>query len=133
MASIMPLSVLAASVRAMTMKLGGVTIDCLDPRALAEFWSKALGATATDYGGEFVFLAPEGESGPYVGLQRVPEKRVGKNRAHVDFSTDDRPAEVARLVGLGATEVAEHTVPGLTWTVLQDPDGNEFCVGSKNG
>ena len=37
---------------------------------------------------------------------------------------------VARLVSLGATQVGEHTVPGLSWTVLQDPVGNEFCVGS---
>jgi predicted enzyme related to lactoylglutathione lyase len=115
----------------MTMRLGGVTIDCAEPRALAEFWVKALGTTVLrDYGGEFVVLAPAAEGGPYVGLQRVPEERAGKNRVHIDFRAADRPAEVARLVGLGATEVAEHSVPGMTWTVLTDPEGNEFCVGS---
>jgi predicted enzyme related to lactoylglutathione lyase len=117
----------------MTIRMGGVTIDCADPRTLAEFWTKALEATATDYDGEFIFLMPPGEDRPYVGLQRVPEERVGKNRAHLDFSTDDRQAGVDRLVGLGATVVGEHTVPGLSWTVLQDPVGNEFCVGSRNG
>jgi predicted enzyme related to lactoylglutathione lyase len=117
----------------MSIRMGGVTIDCADPVKLAEFWSEALGAEATNYGGEFVFLAASGKDGPYVGLQKVPEERVGKNRAHVDFSTEDRAAEVKRLVGLGATEVGEHSVPGLTWTVLQDPEGNEFCVGSSNG
>jgi hypothetical protein len=45
-----------------------------------------------------------------------------------DFYTDDRASEVSRLLGLGATQVAEHEVPGLQWTVLLDPAGNEFCV-----
>ena len=131
----MPLSVRGSTVRAMTtIEMGGVTIDCANPRKLAEFWTEALGtAVANDYGGEFLFLTPTVENGPYLGLQRVPEERAGKNRVHIDFRTDDRPAEVARLVELGATEVAEHTVPGLTWTVLRDPEGNEFCVGSYHG
>ncbi len=116
------------------MQMGGVTIDCEDPRGLAEFWTKALGyEIAQDYEGFFVMLTPTGGAGGYIGLQKVPEKRHGKNRVHLDFATQDRAAEVERLVGLGATEVAEHTVPGLTWTVLQDPEGNEFCVGTHNG
>jgi predicted enzyme related to lactoylglutathione lyase len=115
-----------------TIEMGGVTIDCADPQKLAEFWTEALGATiAGDYG-EYVFLAPKSEDGPYLGLQRVPEERAGKNRVHIDFRTDDRESEVARLVKLGATEGAEHSVPGLTWTILQDPEGNEFCVGSRH-
>jgi predicted enzyme related to lactoylglutathione lyase len=63
-----------------------------------------------------------------IGLQQVPEERVGKNRVHLDWHCDDRLAEVERLTKLGATVVAEESVPGLTWTVLTDPDGNEFCV-----
>jgi predicted enzyme related to lactoylglutathione lyase len=53
---------------------------------------------------------------------------VGKNRVHVDFHADDREVEVRRLVGLGATVLDEQEVPGLRWTVLADPEGNEFCV-----
>jgi predicted enzyme related to lactoylglutathione lyase len=62
----------------------------------------------------------------------VPEPRSGKNRVHVDWRTDDREAEVRRLVELGATAQGEHEVPGLRWTVLVDPEGNEFCVGSTS-
>jgi hypothetical protein len=51
---------------------------------------------------------------------------------HIDFATEDREGEVERLVALGATRGEDHTVPGLTWTVLQDPEGNEFCVGSPH-
>ena len=128
-----PVSVGAVTVRAMsTIEFGGVTIDCADPQQLAEFWTEALGTTITGDYGEYVFLAPTSEDGPYVGLQRVPEERAGKNRVHVDFRTDDREGEVARLVKLGATEVGEHSVQGLAWTVLEDPEGNVFCVGSSH-
>ncbi|GLY44062.1 glyoxalase [Amycolatopsis sp. NBRC 101858] len=112
----------------MAIHMGMITIDCADPRGLAAFWTAALGTTvAQDYGGEFLVLAPP-EGGLPLGLQRVPEPRAGKNRVHVDFGGDDRAAEVKRLVELGAKEVAEHSVPGLAWTVLTDPEGNEFCV-----
>jgi predicted enzyme related to lactoylglutathione lyase len=128
----MPPSVVRASVRAMTIQLGAVTIDCTDPRKLAEFWTEALGTTiGTDYEGQFIILTPTREGAPSVNLQRVPEERAGKNRVHIDFLTQDRSVEVERLVKLGATEVGEHTVPGLTWTVLQDPEGNEFCVAAS--
>ncbi|MGQ0841819.1 VOC family protein [Actinokineospora sp.] len=121
----------------MSIDIGGVTIDCADPRALAGFWTAALGyEITTDYDGEFLFLLPEGKDmgeAVYVGLQRVDEKRAGKNRLHLDFHTEDRPAEVARLVELGASVLDEHAMPGLTWSILADPEGNEFCVGSRHG
>lgn len=122
---------------AMTIHLGGTTIDCENPRALAEFWAAAMDyKISEDYGGEFVMLLPEGGTlgeVPYLGLQRVPEKRDGKNRAHLDFHTEDRLAEVERLVGLGASVLGEEKMPGLTWSVLADPEGNEFCVASTTG
>ncbi|RSD24899.1 VOC family protein [Amycolatopsis eburnea] len=112
----------------MAIHMGMITIDCADPRGLAEFWTAALETTvAQDYEGEFLILAPT-DGGLPLALQRVPEPRAGKNRVHVDFGGDEREVEVKRLVGLGAKEVAEHRVPGLAWTVLADPEGNEFCV-----
>jgi predicted enzyme related to lactoylglutathione lyase len=117
----------------MAIQMGMITIDCADPRDLARFWTAALGTTvAQDYEGEFLILAPP-PGGLSLGLQRVPEPRAGKNRVHIDFGGDDRGAEVKRLVELGAKEVAEHEVPGLAWTVLTDPEGNEFCVSAREG
>ncbi|MEQ0558911.1 VOC family protein [Amycolatopsis sp. NEAU-NG30] len=114
----------------MAIHMGMITIDCADPRSLAQFWTAALGTTvAQDYEGEFLILTPP-VGGLPLALQRVPEPRTGKNRVHVDFGGDDREAEVKRLVELGAKEVAEHRVPGLAWTVLTDPEGNEFCVSA---
>ncbi|MFJ4961231.1 Glyoxalase-like domain protein [Streptomyces sp. ADI96-02] len=107
-----------------------ITIDCADARALSAWWAEALGVeVAQDYG-EFVVLA----AAPLVlGFQQVPEPKAAKNRVHVDFSSEDRAAEVARLVELGATVVAEHTAPGLAWTTLMDPQDNEFCVSDAGG
>lgn len=123
----------ARSVRAMNLKIGGITIDSTDPRTLAEFWKQALGLeVAFDADGWFVQLnTPANPAQPYLGLQKVAEKRAGKNRVHVDLATDDREGEVKRLASLGATVGETHEMPGLTWTVLQDPEGNEFCVGSQ--
>ncbi|MCP2272786.1 VOC family protein [Actinokineospora diospyrosa] len=121
----------------MSIGIAGVTIDCADPRGLAGFWTQALGyEVVQDFGGEFLFLGPPGKQqgeAVFIGLQKVPEERSGKNRLHLDFTTPERSAEVARLVGLGAVEAGEHAVPGLSWTVLRDPEGNEFCVGSTQG
>jgi predicted enzyme related to lactoylglutathione lyase len=110
-----------------------VTIDCADPRSLAKFWSEAVGyEVKADLGeGAFVVLSQPGDGGVRLGLQKVPEPRVGKNRVHVDWSTEDRRGEVARLTGLGATVVGEHAYPGLVWTVLTDPEGNVFCVSGR--
>ncbi|MFI0470135.1 VOC family protein [Saccharopolyspora sp. 5N102] len=115
----------------MALNIGMVTIDCASPRELADFWTQALDTSVVLDVGEFVMLAANQEGGVALGLQQVPEPRAGKNRVHVDLGTTDRQAEVRRLVELGATEVGEHDGPGgLAWTVLRDPEGNEFCVAS---
>ncbi|MBB5890826.1 VOC family protein [Kutzneria kofuensis] len=117
----------------MALRIRMVTIDCLDTHKLAEFWVAALGAEIIHEvdDGDMLVLASEGNVD--IGLQRVDELREGKNRLHIDLGAPDRPAEVARLVALGATVVEEHTYPGMAWSVLRDPEGNEFCVGSRNG
>jgi predicted enzyme related to lactoylglutathione lyase len=112
----------------MVMTPGMVTIDCADPTRLAGFWTEAAGYRVEGDYGSFVILKPVSGEGITIGLQKVPEVQVGKNRVHVDWHSDDRLAEVERLAKLGATVLDEHSVPGLTWTVLADPDGNEFCV-----
>ena|ERR687890_92181 len=116
----------------MTLQIGMVTADCADPKALATFWATALDTAISGDYGEFVMLAPPPAGGPVLGFQRVPEARAGKNRLHLDLGAPagGRAAEVARLVGLGATVLGERggDAEGLVWTTLMDPEGNEFCV-----
>ncbi len=112
----------------MSLKVGMVTIDCADPQRLGEFWAAALGTPVQADYGDYVFLTRPADGGPVVSLQRVPEPRVGKNRLHLDLS-GSRETELPRLIGLGAAVVGEHEMPGMAWTVLTDPEGNQFCVG----
>lgn len=60
----------------------------------------------------------------------VPEGKTVKNRMHLDLQADDRAAEVARLVELGATVVHDKDEWDTRWTTLTDPEGNEFCVAT---
>jgi predicted enzyme related to lactoylglutathione lyase len=112
----------------MTISIGMVTIDTADAHRLADFWTKALGTSIQHDWGAFLVLAPATEGALQLGLQQVSDPTPGKNRLHFDTTTEDRAAEVARLVALGATEIGEHAVGDVSWTVLADPDGNQFCV-----
>lgn len=125
----------------MTVKLASVTVDCDDALVVARFWSAAFGRP----------LDPKASSGfasigmvdhrdihgwrldgdPTWLFARVPEPKTAKNRMHVDLAAPDREAEVARLVELGATRVADMDEWGYQWTVLHDPEGNEFCVAQS--
>ena len=109
-------------------EIASVTIDCVDPQRLAAFWTQVLGVAVGDDYGEYVFLEPVREGAPAMGFQRVPDPTPGKNRIHVDLRADDRAAEVNRLAGVGAIHVADREMSGFAWTVLADPEGNQFCV-----
>jgi predicted enzyme related to lactoylglutathione lyase len=118
----------------MNLNMGGITIDCAEPRELAEFWTQALDLeVVTDFEGYYVQLRSRANpTHPYVSLQKVPEEKVGKNRLHLDLATNDPEVEIPRLVALGAVVNEKHEVPGMRWTVLSDPAGNEFCVGTPH-
>ena len=113
----------------MSLRVEIVTFDCADPASLADFWARATGGSIAARFAGFILLETSETGIPHLGFQLVPEEKRTKNRVHVDFRTEDRTAEVERLVALGAAIVDEHELPGFAWTVLQDPEGNEFCVG----
>ena len=117
------------------LAIGMVTTDCADPKVLATFWTAVLGTTVSGDYGEFVMLAPPPAGGPALSFQLVPEGRAGKNRLHLDLGAPEgeREAEVARLVGLGATVLGQRggDAEGFVWTTLTDPECNEFCVAEQ--
>lgn len=116
------------------LRIQCLTIDCADPQALAPFWRDALNWVITFEDENEVVVEPPTNDGsiPYPDLLfiRVPDSKLTKNRLHIDLRPDDQAAEVARLEGLGATRVdIGQTQSGpVTWVVMQDPAGNEFCV-----
>ena len=72
--------------------------------------------------------SPEDGVAPDLLFLRVPEEKSGRSRLHLDLRPVDQAAEVARLEGLGARRADVGQGPEVTWVVLADPDGNEFCV-----
>jgi hypothetical protein len=118
--------------------LRDIVVDCRHAPSLARFWA----ATLDDYAvrpydaAEVARLAEQGLTpetdpvvfvdgpGPNLCFQQVPESKTVKNRLHLDVAATDRLAEVGRLVALGASVGHEFD----SWTLMHDPEGNEFCV-----
>jgi predicted enzyme related to lactoylglutathione lyase len=111
------------------MKINQVTIDTTDPQTLATWWAEQTGGVVYADLGRFVMvgIGPR-ESGFSLCFQQVDEPTPGKNRAHLDCSVADVAAETERLLAAGAVFVAQHESDGIAWTVLADPDGNQFCL-----
>jgi hypothetical protein len=117
----------------MSIRIQNVSFDCLDPARLAVFWAEALNWRITSVETEEVVLEPLAGSPaegivPDIIFLLVPEVRVTKNRLHLDLRPSDQIAEVQRLIDLGATHVDVGQSSDVTWVVLADPEGNEFCV-----
>jgi predicted enzyme related to lactoylglutathione lyase len=114
----------------MSLRVGEVVIDCADHGAVVDFWQAALDYERQEVNEQYVGLAPrESVPGrPPILFQKVPEPKVVKNRVHIDFRTESRVDEIARLEGLGAAVLREGSLGSMRWTVMADPEGNEFCV-----
>jgi catechol 2,3-dioxygenase-like lactoylglutathione lyase family enzyme len=109
-------------------RIHNVTIDCRNPSPLVHFWAAALGYEIQDEGDKHGSLTDPKGIGPRVLFQVVPEEKTVKNRVHLDVEIADRAAEIERLVVLGGSRVREVEEDGEAWTVMQDPEGNEFCL-----
>ncbi len=116
----------------MTITIANVTFDCDDTLAVARFWSEATGRPLDPEPSEHFASITGADGAPGWFFTKVPEAKAAKNRVHLDLSSADRDADVDRLVGLGATRLADHDEWGHRWTVLQDPEGNEFCVAQAS-
>jgi predicted enzyme related to lactoylglutathione lyase len=108
-------------------RLENVTIDCRDPRALAEFWGSVLGVGIGGGWGPYVFLEKL-PSGLELAFQRVAEPKSAKNRLHLDVRVLEMEAASRRVVELGGQVVGDVDDEGHGWRVMLDPEGNEFCL-----
>jgi hypothetical protein len=112
------------------VKIGSIVIRCYEFDKMVSFWQEALRYIPREPSdGSWVVLHhPEGK-GPNISLQRISERRSGKrSRMHLDLYTSDRTGEVERLVKIGATPYPWRYKPHDDFVVLEDPDGNLFCV-----
>jgi len=135
-----------------------VVFDCLDPDRIARFWAEVLGyrlqpppeghasweeflrsigVPEAEWNDASAIIDPDG-GGPRIYFQRVETPKSGKNRVHLDVNAGGRGPEeerrrlvdaaVERLVGLGAAKLRLVERPHERWVVMEDPEGNEFCV-----
>lgn len=119
----------------MGLRIENFSIDSTTPLETAQFWAQALGwrIDLEDADDDEVALKPPPDSPeaavlPEILFLRVPETKAVKNRLHLDLRPDDQTAEVARLEALGARRVDIGQGTSVTWVVMADPEGNEFCV-----
>jgi glyoxalase superfamily protein len=120
----------------MTLSVDTLTIDCQDPKLLADFWCAALGYRLDEIDEEGAVVKPANGPGWTMLFQIVPEEKTVKNRLHLDVRPSGSMAsEVARLEQIGATAITRVDEGGSFWTVMGDPEGNEFCVlrGPEDG
>ena len=116
----------------MTSAVYNLTFDCSDAGTVARFWAALTGWEMHEYhprpGQNEYGVGPAAEEGVRLYFVTVPEPKVSKNRVHLDVKPrGDQAQEITRLVELGAS-VTGSQPPDAGWVVLQDPEGNEFCV-----
>lgn len=108
-------------------QLSGVIIDVADLDRAIEFWGAVLGSSDPKRFGQYGFFGDlGGQVG--VGLQQVPEPKIGKGRSHVDIKVSDLDSAAARVIELGGTHLEDIQENSSQFIVMQDPDGNEFCL-----
>jgi hypothetical protein len=113
-----------------TGPIAAVVLDCADPRGMARFWGEAIDWTVHELTDNHARLRSANGVGPYLEFVRTPHLTDVRHRAHLDvvpYRGGDQAVEVARLRALGATP-ADVGQGDVSWIVLADPEGNEFCV-----
>ena len=120
--------------RLVMVKIGSIVVRCYEFDKMLDFWQKALAYVPREAPTDtWVVLRDPAGRGPNLSLERVPEKRSGKrSRLHLDLYTNNREGEVDRLISIGAVGYPWRYRPGSDFVVLEDPDGNLFCVVQKN-
>jgi catechol 2,3-dioxygenase-like lactoylglutathione lyase family enzyme len=110
-----------------------VVVDCRDPETLAAFWAAVLDYRVLSREEDEVEIGPDagfGGPAPTLVFGRVADPTPGKLRLHIDVSPTDRDQddELQRLLDLGARPADVGQTGEESWHVLQDPEGNEFCL-----
>ena len=118
----------------MTSRIATITVDATQPEVVADFWCQVLGWRVIERDDELVSIGPDDESWPGMDIIAVPEGKVVKNRLHLDLRADGttQQQELERLLALGARRADVGQGPDVSWVVLSDPEGNEFCLLSRS-
>lgn len=117
----------------MTSRISALAIDAVNPRVVADFWCAVLGWQVVEEDGSIVSIAEAEGSWRTIDVLAVPEKKSVKNRLHLDLRADGGTTaeELDRLLALGARHISIGQDSDVSWSVLSDPEGNEFCLLSR--
>ena len=121
----------------MTSRVAHTSVDCTHAYELSHWWKGVLDYVdlvddPNEPGHEECMIVSRDGTHRLLFIE-VPEAKTVKNRLHLDLEPVEaqRDEELARLLSLGAVQVADHRGihgPGSGWVVLADPEGNEFCI-----
>ena len=116
----------------MSVRIGSIVVHCHEFDRMVAFWQNALHYVPREpaKGGWVVLRDPTG-AGPNISFQARETSRKARNWLHLDLYTDDREGEVERLISIGAKRYPWRYRPNVDFVVLEDPDGNLFCVVQK--
>jgi predicted enzyme related to lactoylglutathione lyase len=114
----------------MAVSLHHVVIDAHDLPALARFWAQVLGWRILSEREREIVIGADATAPMGICFMPVSDVKTTKNRLHLDLSPDpgEQEAEIERILALGARRVEIGQTGAESWTVLADPEGNEFCV-----
>lgn len=120
----------------MSCRISELVLNCNDPELLARFWSEVLGYVELDREDGYIEIGPPAGFGgpqPTIILSPSSNPRTGRLPLHIDVNPVDRDqaAELERLLALGARPADVGQTGDENWHVLQDPEGNEFCLLGK--
>ena len=118
----------------MPSQLAVIVIDAIRPRVVANFWCAVLGWHVVEEDSDIISIAPQDTARPSIDVVGVPEGKTVKNRLHFDLRADgvSTAEELERLLALGAERRDVGQGPDVSWVVLSDPEGNEFCLLSRS-
>ena len=116
----------------MPLTLGAITIDCTDVTRTAQFWSDVLERPLDPGASEFFASIGAAAGEPTWLFLRAEPRADGKNPVHVDRVDQAYPAQVERVVALGARAIGQFDEYGVQWTTLVDPEGNLFDIGRRH-
>jgi predicted enzyme related to lactoylglutathione lyase len=118
----------------MPSRIAVIAIDAVRPRMVADFWCNVLGWHVVDEDDGVISIAPPDGAWPTIDVPGVAEGKAVKNRLHLDLRADGVATrdELERLLSLGARRVDVGQRPDVSWVVLGDPEGNEFCLLSRS-
>jgi predicted enzyme related to lactoylglutathione lyase len=112
----------------MKVSVGMVSVDALDPRNLAQWWANLLDGSVVEDAGDGVMVVVELPAGPRLGFQKVAEPTPGKNRIHLDLYASEPDQVIKTSQEAGARVLRRHETAGYSWVVLEDIEGNQFCI-----